>query len=302
MRKTGPSSQRRTVGGPSASNTRLGLAEARQGEATSSRTPRFSRSFAAPSLLVSSLLPQYPFDTTAKAAIASDSAMSRPGIESFRYASSPGTPGAGQRRSSQPGGPPPPPPLSVPPQLIDNAGETFQTVADFILGLPHPRHWPGLLATYFLLDPIRALAANVIALITSPRTHRVVLRLSILTGLFWTAVILAVFAYIGFYRAWVPEVGRMEELFLQYGNQGQVPYAEVDLSRWRGLGKAMAVGEDWFAEEQEYEAAVELLVPISTSNLDLGESDAQEPETISADLRLHVVRELHGIHGPCDRR
>lgn len=205
--------------------------------------------------------------------------MSRPGIESFRYSAS--SPGATRR---PPGPPPPPPPFpsQAQAQLIDNAGETFQTVADFILNLPHPRYWPGLLLTYFFLDPLRALIANVIALVTSPRTHRVVLRLSILTALFWTAVVLAILAYIGFYRAWVPEVGRVEELFLQYGNQGQVPYAEVDLSRWRGLGKSMPTGDDWFAEEQEYEAAVELLVPISTSNLDLGElsvkpADKQRP-------------------------
>lgn len=203
--------------------------------------------------------------------------MSRPGIESFRYAQSPGS-------SQTPPLPARPPSFTRParqqqqqqqqqqraqPQLLDNAGERFQTVADFILGLPHPKYWPGLLFSFFVLDPLRALVYNFVALVTSPRTHRAVLRLSVLFSLFWAAVALAILAYIGFYRAWVPDVGRSEDLYLQYGDRGQVPFAEVDLSRWRGLAKTSS-GEDWFAEEQEYDVTVDLLVPISTANLDLG--------------------------------
>lgn len=191
--------------------------------------------------------------------------MSRPTVESFRYGSVPGD-GPFLPRSSSYTRPSQP---QQPPQLLDNAGETFQTLADFILSLPHPRYWPGLLISFFLLDPLRSLATTFIGLVTSPRTHRVVLRLSILASLFYAALILAILAYVGFYQAWVPDVGRMEELYLQYGQAGEVPYAEVDLARWRGLGRS-AVGDDWFAEEQEYDVNVELLVPISAANLDLG--------------------------------
>lgn len=123
--------------------------------------------------------------------------------------------------------------------------------------------------SFFILGPIRVFASNIIALVTSPRTHRVILQFGILVSLFWTALVLAILAYIGFYRTWVPEVGRIEELYLQYGMQGEIPYAEVDLSRWRALGRSSS-SEDWFAEEQEYDINVELLVPINAANLDLG--------------------------------
>ncbi|CAO1619182.1 unnamed protein product [Parajaminaea phylloscopi] len=191
--------------------------------------------------------------------------MSRPTVESFRYGAGSGFATA-PRASSFLG---PSQPRSEAQNLLEGAGEKFQTVSDFLLALPHPRYWPGLLFSFFVLDPLRALASNVIALITSSRTHRVILRLSILISLFWAALVLAILAYIGFYRAWVPEVGRIEELYLQYGKQGEIPYAEVDLSRWRGLGRS-SPGDDWFAEEQEYDLTVELLVPISAANLDLG--------------------------------
>jgi hypothetical protein len=96
------------------------------------------------------------------------------------------------------------------------------------------------------------------------------LRLSVLFALFWTSLILAIFAYIGFYRIWVPDVGRLDQVHLEYGKRGgEMPSALVHLGNWRsgsGVG-----GEDWFAEEQEYDVSVELLVPISTANLDLGE-------------------------------
>lgn len=142
--------------------------------------------------------------------------------------------------------------------------QRLQSLLDFILSLPHPRYWPSLAFSAFVLDPLRSAGLALLALVTSPRTHRVVLRLGILTSLFWAAVALAVLAYIGFYRAWVPDVGRMEEVHLQYGTPGQVPSAVVQLDdRW---GK----GKEWFAEEQEYDVTLEMLVPISAANLDLG--------------------------------
>lgn len=148
--------------------------------------------------------------------------------------------------------------------------EGIQTVSDFLLSLPHPRYWPTLLLTTLVLDPIRTLISNVILLVTSPRTHRVVLRLSVLASLFWAALALAILASIGFYRAWVPDVGRVEEVHLQYGHaDGRVPFAVIDLKRSRAVGAPAADG-DWFAEEQEYDVSLDLLIPISSANLDLG--------------------------------
>lgn len=189
------------------------------------------------------------------------SAYPLPPRRASSYAS-PTTPGGSAPRGQPPSGP-----------RILAAGkgsESFETLSDFVLSLPHPRYWPSLLLNYFVLDPLRVLTTTLLALITSPRTHRVVLRLSVLFALFWTSLILAIFAYIGFYRVWVPDVGRLDQVHLEYGKRGgEMPSALVHLGNWRG---AQGVGgEEWFAEEQEYDVSVELLVPISTANLDLGE-------------------------------
>lgn len=209
--------------------------------------------------------------------------MSRPDVSSFRY-NQPQTQGQSApfplpRRphsfsgTADSGYTQPP----LPPSL---ATEGIQTLSDFILSLPHPRYWPNLIFTALVLDPLRALISNVILLVTSPVTHRVVLRLSVLASLFWAALALAILASIGFYRAWVPDVGRVEEVHLQYGRDGMVPSAEIDLTRLRPSGASPGSPDDWFAEEQEYDVTLDLLVPISSANLDLGESSRVSKTTL----------------------
>ncbi|CAO1629947.1 unnamed protein product [Sympodiomycopsis kandeliae] len=171
-----------------------------------------------------------------------------PSSTSFRYGPPPPLPSGRNSYQSQPQE------LNLP----SLAGEGIQTLNDFILSLPHPRYWPGLLLEYMVLDPIRRLISSIITLITSPTTHRVVLRLSVLASLFWSALVLAILASIGFHKTWVPNLGRTENVHLQYGT-GEIPSAIVNLGN-----------KEWFAEEQEYDISVDILVPISNANLDLG--------------------------------
>ncbi|PWN41549.1 hypothetical protein IE81DRAFT_171480 [Ceraceosorus guamensis] len=143
----------------------------------------------------------------------------------------------------------PPPPL-IPP-----------TITDALSQLPPPSLWPGLALQYLVIDPLLALLDNITALILSPKTHRLVLRLSVLGGIWTTAVALAIAGYVGFYRAWVPHIGHSYDVWLQYGKEA-IPSADIDLARiMRGQS---------FARDQEYDVSVDLAVPLSAANLDLG--------------------------------
>ena len=144
----------------------------------------------------------------------------------------------------------PPPPLL--PQIL----------TDFVNDLPPPNEWPAAMLSYFVIDPLLSLIRIVIEIVISPRTHRFVLRIGVLSAIFWTALSLAIAAYVGFYRAWVPDIGISSEVWLQYGHD-RPPFAEIDL---RSLDGYRSV----FAEDQKYDVSLDLVVPLSAANIDLG--------------------------------
>ncbi|KAE8253722.1 hypothetical protein A4X13_0g3680 [Tilletia indica] len=122
--------------------------------------------------------------------------------------------------------------------------------------LPPPTTWPSHILDTCLIQPL----TFILAIITSPRTHRLILRLSLLTTVFWTALALAIAAYIAFYNAWVPHLGLRVPVYLQYGEQGTAPWADVYFDP---PGK-------FFADDQQYDVTLELTVPLTPANLDLG--------------------------------
>lgn len=151
----------------------------------------------------------------------------------------------------------PPPPI-MPPGL-----------SEAIQSLPAPSQWPSIAFNYVVIEPLMTLVSSVTALILSPRTHRLVLRLGVLGVIFWTAAALSVAAYVGFYRAWVPDIGHRLDVWLQYGSD-TAPWAVVDLTpkRQGAVGRSPGL---LFAQDQEYDVTVDLSVPLSAANLDLGE-------------------------------
>lgn len=135
-------------------------------------------------------------------------------------------------------------------------------LADFLATVPPPTQWPSILVQTFITDPLASLLASALALVLSPRTHRLVLRLGVLGALFWTALSLAVIAYVGFYRAWVPDIGVHRRIWLQYGHDVP-PFADVALTTADGARSI-------FAEDQAYDVNLDLVVPLSAANIDLG--------------------------------
>ncbi|KAJ9475882.1 hypothetical protein PHBOTO_005969 [Pseudozyma hubeiensis] len=167
--------------------------------------------------------------------------------------------------------PVPEPPLLPP--LVD--------LANWIASLPPIQQWPQLLVDRLLLAPVTQLLQYTRDIILSPKTHRIVVRLGVLATIFWIALAAAIVSYVGFYRAWVPDVGLRKEIWLQYG-QDRPPYAHLDFGhgaqgyRLReptpssSSYNAADVSGEFFATDQAYDVTLELSVPLNQANLDLG--------------------------------
>ena len=92
-----------------------------------------------------------------------------------------------------------------------------QLVFQRIDALPPIDEWPTRFLNAFILEPTFAAVNFTVDVVKSPRTHRIFLRVSVLTTLFWTALALAIISYIGFVRVWLPQVGLRKTVWLQYG-------------------------------------------------------------------------------------
>uniref|UniRef100_V5EXS1 Seipin n=1 Tax=Kalmanozyma brasiliensis (strain GHG001) TaxID=1365824 RepID=V5EXS1_KALBG len=168
--------------------------------------------------------------------------------------------------------PVPEPPLLPP--LVD--------LANWIATLPPIQEWPTLLIDRLLLAPVTQLLQITRDILLSPKTHRVVVRLGVLATIFWIALAAAVVSYIGFYRAWVPDVGLRKEIWLQYGHD-RPPFAHLDFgtAAYRHqLGEpspssssynpSTDISGEYFAQDQAYDVTLEISVPLNQANLDLG--------------------------------
>lgn len=166
----------------------------------------------------------------------------------------------------------PPPPLL--PQIL----------TEFVNNLPPPNLWASSLLSYFIIDPLLGLTRILIEIVVSPKTHRFVLRIGVLSAIFWTAFALAIISYVGFYRAWVPDIGIRNEVWLQYGHE-QPPFANIDLRTPDGYRSV-------FAEDQQYDVSLDLIVPLSAANIDLGNF------MVSLDLMSPLNNTVHHASKP----
>ncbi len=188
----------------------------------------------------------------------------------------------------------PEPPLLPP--LVD--------LANWIASLPHVSQWPTLLVDRLLLAPVTQLLQYTRDIILSPRTHRIVIRLGVLATIFWIALAAAVVSYIGFYRAWVPDVGLRKEIWLQYG-QDRPPFAHLDFgtAAYRHqLGEpspssssynpSTDISGEYFAQDQAYDVTLEISVPLNQANLDLGNF------MVEIDLKSRTNRSVYHVSKP----
>ena len=111
-----------------------------------------------------------------------------------------------------------------------------------------------------LLVPAQEAVQSVDAFVRSPATHAAVVRLVLLFSLGAFAFVSAICSYFLFYWVVVPTAGLREPVYLQYGQIGRAPWAFVPLEPVGG----------YLADSQPYDVSLELVVPISERNLDLG--------------------------------
>ncbi|EPQ30537.1 uncharacterized protein PFL1_02062 [Pseudozyma flocculosa PF-1] len=129
--------------------------------------------------------------------------------------------------------------------------------------------WPNIAIDRVILAPLSTLLLTTRDIILSPRTHRIVVRLGVLGAIFWTALAAAIVSYVGFYRAWVPEVGLRKDVWLQYGHE-EPPFCDLRFDGPELDGRDTRSRGDFFAEDQAYDVTLELGVPLNEANLDLG--------------------------------
>lgn len=190
--------------------------------------------------------------------------------------------------------PVPEPPLLPP--LVD--------LANWIASLPPVQQWPSLLVDRLLLAPVSQLLRATRDIILSPKTHRIVVRLGVLATIFWFALGAAIVSYIGFYRAWVPDVGLRKEIWLQYGHD-RPPFAHLDFAPSASASQlrepvvssssskpSTDITGEFFAQDQAYDVTLELSVPLNQANLDLGNF------MVDLDLKSKADRSVFHVSKP----
>ncbi|KAJ3296956.1 hypothetical protein HK104_001001 [Borealophlyctis nickersoniae] len=115
--------------------------------------------------------------------------------------------------------------------------------------------------------------------VKSPATQRAALSVGIYAGIFAAAIGLAVGAYMLFYAAYIPKVSHVVPVYMQYGNPGETvfPTAHVEFATPQTITAEPNQGT-FLTPEQLYNVALELYVPDSKHNFELGMSN--EPNII----------------------
>ncbi|WFC97329.1 Type 2A phosphatase-associated protein 42 [Malassezia yamatoensis] len=123
-----------------------------------------------------------------------------------------------------------------------------------------------------VLRPAARIYGAIYNLVGSPTSHRIVLRLVMLTALHVACVGMAILAYAGFYHTWVPVATTQKDVYLQYGSayEPTPPYASVLLDGGRADLPVWQTDpiQPLFHENFEYDVALEMrvLMPHNTQN------------------------------------
>ncbi|PWN52886.1 hypothetical protein IE53DRAFT_377784 [Violaceomyces palustris] len=140
---------------------------------------------------------------------------------------------------------------------------------NFVSRLPPLSQWPAIVFHTLITEPAVTLLERTRDFLLSPTTHRIVLRLGLLGTIFWVALAAAIISYVGFYRAWVPQIGLRKEVWLQYG-LNQPPFCDLTFTDPTHQDTGLADPRRFFADDQAYDVSLEIGIPINEANLDLG--------------------------------
>ncbi|KAG0315225.1 hypothetical protein BG000_005258, partial [Podila horticola] len=124
----------------------------------------------------------------------------------------------------------------------------------------------------FFLSPFKNLLEPyvnwLVLFVTSPATKRRVVQALVACTVFGLLVSLALFAYLVFYWVYIPQSGHVGQIHFQYGlpTHGGVtpgPYAYVEFPK-------SLLSPGFLRGGQGYDISVDLAVPSSAKNLDIG--------------------------------
>ncbi|KAI8920152.1 putative adipose-regulatory protein-domain-containing protein [Powellomyces hirtus] len=123
----------------------------------------------------------------------------------------------------------------------------------------------------YITKPIHSLTEPYVRLgydgLTSTKTQRVALNTAIFGAVFAALLSIAVAVYALFYCVYIPQVTWVIPVYMQYGSPGTIsqPQAYVDFTGGRARQQSA-----YLTPEQHYDLALELVVPDSDRNFELG--------------------------------
>jgi len=145
---------------------------------------------------------------------------------------------------------------------------------------------PSSVITSTVSSAVSAVIDPVKHVLTAPATRKTVAGAAALSTITLLSIGTAIFAYLVFYYLYVPTIGISKEVSLQYG-YGKPPFDVVDLSQTS------------FASDQVYDVSLELMVPTSRKNIELGnfmvELDLRSADGLSV---LKAARAASITHTP----
>ncbi|KAJ3183458.1 Berardinelli-Seip congenital lipodystrophy 2 (seipin) [Geranomyces variabilis] len=122
----------------------------------------------------------------------------------------------------------------------------------------------------YVTNPIQTFSEPYLRLgydgLTSAKTQRLALNTAIFGAVFAALLSFAIAVYCLFYAVYIPRVNWVIPVYMQYGPPGSSlqPHAYVDFTQGNGQQSA------YLTPEQHYDLALELVVPDSHSNFELG--------------------------------
>ncbi|KAI9278620.1 putative adipose-regulatory protein-domain-containing protein [Phascolomyces articulosus] len=117
-------------------------------------------------------------------------------------------------------------------------------------------------AMKFIGNMIKKIATPILRVVFAPQAQRTFIKVTAIVIVLLWILLTSITAYITFYRQYVPKTSHIEPIYFQYHQQQEGPLGIVDLSRGQPFPP--------LRHEQAYDVAVQLHVPTSDINFDLG--------------------------------
>ncbi|KAJ8661207.1 hypothetical protein O0I10_002956 [Lichtheimia ornata] len=125
---------------------------------------------------------------------------------------------------------------------------------------PEPFEWPP--AVLVVARAVKKMVTPILRVLFAPKAQRTLIKSTAMVIVFLMILTTSIGAYLTFYRQYVPQTAHIEPIFFQYDQQVEGPTDRIDLTRGQPYTP--------LRHEQTYDVSVQLHVPTSDINFDLG--------------------------------